>query len=108
MNRNVEINIPMFIGIILLVAVVTAILVYGVSTAKNLMEESNSKYTLTTDGLDNWFNITTDVQSGDENNNSINSNTTNNETNNQITTNTATDNNNLLMNSEINAYIPPI
>ena len=104
MNRNVEINIPMFIGIILLVAVVTAILVYGVSITKNLMEESNNKYTSTTNDLDNWFNITTDVQAGEENNNSINTNTTNNEISNQIATNTVTDkNSNLLVNGTINA-----
>ena len=97
MNRNVEINIPMFIGIILLVAVVTAILVYGVSITKNLMEESNNKYTSTTNDLDNWFNITTDVQAGEENNNSINTNTTNNEISNQIATNTVTDKNSNLL-----------
>lgn len=71
MNRNVEINIPMFIGIILLVAVITAILVYGVHLAKNLMEENNNKYTSTVNGIEDWFNITTEVQASEGTSNLI-------------------------------------
>ena len=77
MNRNVEINIPMFIGIILLVAVITTALVLGINAARNLMEESNSKYTSTANGLDGWLNITKDVQASDESQNSVNLNVTN-------------------------------
>lgn len=56
MNRNVEINVPMFIGIILLVAAITAILVYGVNKTKDLMDESNNKYTSTVNNIEDWFN----------------------------------------------------
>ncbi len=81
MYRNVEINIPMFIGIILLVAVITAVLVYGVNVAKNLMEENNNKYTSTANGMEDWFNIPEDVDDSETNSilfNTVNTNIANN------------------------------
>lgn len=75
MNRNVEINIPMFIGIILLVAVITTILVYGVNAAKNLMEKNNNKYTSTVNGIEDWFNTTEEVDTTEESSNLFNINT---------------------------------
>lgn len=75
MNRNIEINIPMFIGIILLVAVITTILVYGVNAAKNLMEKNNNKYTSTVNGIEDWFNTTEEVDTTEESSNLFNINT---------------------------------
>lgn len=75
MNRNVEINIPMFIGIILLVAVITTILVYGVNATKNLMEKNNNKYTSTVNGIEDWFNTTEEVDTTEESSNLFNINT---------------------------------
>lgn len=56
MYRDVQINIPMFIGIILLVAVVTAVLVYGVNVFTDLMHKNNEKINAEVDDLDKWFN----------------------------------------------------
>lgn len=43
MYRNVVINIPMFIGIILLIAVVTGLLVWGINTLTILRDEHNDR-----------------------------------------------------------------
>lgn len=59
MYRDVQINIPMFIGIILLVAVVTAVLVYGVNVFTDLMHNNNEKINAEVDDLDKWFNAET-------------------------------------------------
>ena len=59
MYRDVKINIPMFIGIILLVAVVTAVLVYGVNVFIDLMHKNNEKINAEVDDLDKWFNAET-------------------------------------------------
>ena len=59
MYKNVVINIPMFIGIILLVAVVTAVLVYGVNVFTDLMHKNNEKINAEVDDLDKWFNAET-------------------------------------------------
>ena len=59
MYRDVQINIPMFIGIILLVAVVTAVLVYGVNVFTDLMHKNNEKINAEVDDLDKWFNAET-------------------------------------------------
>ena len=37
MGRTLEINIPMFIGIILLIAAITAMLVFGTNKVRDLM-----------------------------------------------------------------------
>ena len=77
MGRNVEINIPMFIGIILLVAITTCILVYGVNATKSLMEENNNKYVSSSNSIQDWIN-TLKVDSGETKNeeNINNANTT--------------------------------
>ena len=59
MYRDVKVNIPMFIGIILLVAVVTAVLVYGVNVFTDLMHKNNEKINAEVDDLDKWFNAET-------------------------------------------------
>lgn len=59
MGRNVEINIPMFIGIILLVAIITAALVFCVNKAKELMTESNHDYSEGANTIESWFNRNT-------------------------------------------------
>lgn len=63
MYRDVQINIPMFIGIILLVAVVTAGLVYGVNAFRGLMYKNNEKVNSESENLDKWFN-TEEVDEG--------------------------------------------
>ena len=60
MYRDVQINTPMFIGIILLVAVVTAVLVYGVNVFIDLMHNKSRLESIyvnnaTKDNLRNWF-----------------------------------------------------
>ena len=59
MYRDVQINIPMFIGIILLVAVVTAALVYGVNVFTDFMHKNNDKVNTESGNLDKWFNTDT-------------------------------------------------
>ena len=59
MYRDVQINIPMFIGIILLVAAVTAVLVYGVNVFTDLMHKNNDKVNTESGNLDKWFNTDT-------------------------------------------------
>ena len=49
MYREVKINIPMFIGIILLVAVATTVLVSGVNFTKELIMKDNER-------MEEWFN----------------------------------------------------
>lgn len=55
MYRNVEINIPMFIGIIILIATITAALVLGINNIIKIKDESNQKYNLTSSELKNWL-----------------------------------------------------
>ena len=67
-RKEVEINIPMFIGIILLIACVTAVLVYTVEYAKQVVLYDNYRLELlfdraenlieeesTVNVLENWF-----------------------------------------------------
>ena len=49
MYRDVKINIPMFIGIILLVAAMTTLLVYLVNITKEYIRQDNEK-------MEQWFN----------------------------------------------------
>lgn len=49
MYREVKINIPMFIGIILLVATVTTLLVYGVNLTREYIRRDNER-------MEQWFN----------------------------------------------------
>ena len=56
MGRTVEINIPMFIGIILLIAAITAMLVFGTNKARDLMNESNYNYDESANTIESWFN----------------------------------------------------
>ena len=49
MYREVKINIPMFIGIILLVAAVTTLLVYGVNLTREYIRRDNER-------MEQWFN----------------------------------------------------
>ena len=57
MNRSVEINIPMFIGIILLIGAITAGLVWGVQAIRGLRDENNNKIDSGIHGLEDFFNI---------------------------------------------------
>lgn len=58
MYKNVVINIPMFIGIILLIAVVTGVLVYGINTLTILRNENNNRINAE---LENLFNMETSI-----------------------------------------------
>ena len=49
MYREVKINIPMFIGIILLVAAVTTLLVYGVNLTREYIRRDKER-------MEQWFN----------------------------------------------------
>ena len=57
MNRNVEINIPMFIGILLIVIAITMALVLGIQLIRNLRDEHNNKVNSGLQGLNNLINI---------------------------------------------------
>ena len=55
MNRNIEITVPMFIGIILLIAITTSGLVYLFNNMIRITDESNKKYYSTSSQLENWL-----------------------------------------------------
>ena len=76
MGRNIEINIPMFIGIILLIAIVTSILVLGTNKVKDLMYETGYDYHESSNTIESWFNRNTlnDEQINNDNTNSYNAN----------------------------------
>ena len=57
MYREVKINIPMFIGIIILVAVATAVLVYVVDFARDFIIESNEKMESDFQHLENALDV---------------------------------------------------
>ena len=57
MRREVEINIPMFIGIILIVAIVTAILVYIVNFAVGTMKQDNHRMDESFNQINEYFEI---------------------------------------------------
>lgn len=59
MRREVEINIPMFIGIIILVAVITAALVYVVNTARGAIGADNERMDKGFEQIDEYFEVTT-------------------------------------------------
>ena len=52
MYRNVEINIPVFIGVILLVAAISALLIWGVNTFTENMLNSKEKMDTTMQQFD--------------------------------------------------------
>ena len=56
MNREVEINIPMFIAIILIIAVITSILVYGINTFVNRARETSNETSTTLQEFENLLN----------------------------------------------------
>lgn len=55
MNRNIEITVPMFIGIILLIAITTSGLVYLFNNMIRVTDENNKKYYSTSSQLENWL-----------------------------------------------------
>ena len=70
MGRTVEINIPMFIGIILLTAATTAMLVFGPNTGRDLMNESSDSYDESANTLESWFerNVLEETQTNSQEN----------------------------------------
>lgn len=59
MRREVEINVPMFIGIIILVAVVTAALVYVVNVAREAISADIERMDEGFEQIDEYFGETT-------------------------------------------------
>ncbi len=57
MRREVEINIPMFIGIIILVAVITAALVYVVNIAREAISADNERMDEGFEQIDEYFGV---------------------------------------------------
>ncbi len=55
MNRNIEITVPMFIGIIILIAITTSGLVYLFNNMIRVTDENNKKYYSTSSQLENWL-----------------------------------------------------
>ena len=70
MGRTVEINIPMFIGIILLIAAITAMLVFGTNKVRDLMNESSDSYDESANRLEGWFerNVLEETQTNSQEN----------------------------------------
>ncbi len=70
MGRTVEINIPMFIGIILLIAAITAMLVFGTNKVRDLMNESSDSYDESANTLESWFerNVLEETQTNSQEN----------------------------------------
>lgn len=64
MYRNVEINIPVFIGVILLVAAISALLIWGVNTFTENMMNSKEELNTTMQQFDELW--------GNTSNNSVN------------------------------------
>ena len=57
MNRLVEINVPMFIGIILLISIVTGALVYSISSVRTKVQEDHKKMTSDYESIVNILNV---------------------------------------------------
>ena len=66
MYRNVEISVPMFIGIILLIGIVTAILVTGINYVIGLSRASNEATYNSSQEIQNFFNEF-DARQGNQN-----------------------------------------
>ena len=58
MYRNVEINIPMFVGIILLVAAISALLIWGVDIFTNNMETTKQEFNSEMLEINQYFETT--------------------------------------------------
>ena len=74
MRREVEINIPMFIGIIILVAVITSVLVYVVNTARGAIGADNERMDEGFEQIDKYFEGTTNsakLDNMDKNNENV-------------------------------------
>ena len=65
MSREVEINIPMFIGIILLVGVMTAGLVYGIQIIYDLRDDNNNNIYTEVEDLQNIFDYIEDRENNE-------------------------------------------
>ncbi len=57
MNRLVEINIPMFIGIILLITIITGALVYSINSVRTKVQEDHKKMTSDYESIVNILNV---------------------------------------------------
>lgn len=66
MHRNVEISVPMFIGIILLIGIVTTILVAGINYVIGLSRNSNEATYNSGQEIQNFFDEF-DARQGNQN-----------------------------------------
>ena len=71
LRKEVELNVPMFVGVILIFAIVTAVLVYGVNQTKELMLKENQRIDQELDNVDDYFTNRFD-ETDNETNNQIN------------------------------------
>lgn len=66
MHRNVEISVPMFIGIILLIGIVTTVLVTGINYVIGLSRKSNGATYNSGQEIQNFFDEF-DARQGNQN-----------------------------------------
>ena len=71
LRKEVELNVPMFVGVILIFAIVTAVSVYGVNQTKELMLKENQRIDQELDNVDDYFTNRFD-ETDNETNNQIN------------------------------------
>ena len=57
MSRLVEINIPMFIGIILLITIITGALVYSINSVRTKVQEDHKNMTSDYESIVNILNL---------------------------------------------------
>ena len=73
MHRNVEISVPMFIGIILLIGIVTTVLVTGINYFIGLTRESNEVTYDSGQKIQNYFDELDASQENQSNEDTLNS-----------------------------------
>lgn len=55
LKREIELNIPLFLGVILIFVIATTLLVYGVEQTKELILRENQKLDQEFDRVENYF-----------------------------------------------------
>ena len=55
LKKEIELNIPLFLGVILIFAIATTLLVYGVEQTKELILRENQKLDQEFERVENYF-----------------------------------------------------
>ena len=55
LKKQIELNIPLFLGVILIFAIATTLLVYGVEQTKELILRENQKLDQEFERVENYF-----------------------------------------------------